>query len=120
MAKETNTQDLQIELLKSQVENLTSKIVKPKNSEEEYQERVTKYESKQAERDVLLVKIEQRRMEIMMMPELMGKARMDEAILLESFERRALNIQKTNPNFAVVLQNAFKRKIRDIQKDTNR
>lgn len=119
MAKESNEQ-LQIELLKAQVENLIGKITKPKNTEEEFAERCAKYDAKQAERNELKRQIDQRRLELMMLPELMGKARMDEVILLESWERRAKSIEKSNPSFAIQLMNQYKRKMREIKNDSMR
>jgi len=114
------TESLEVELLKEKVENLKSKIEKPKTSEELFQERVQKYESSQKERDTLKSQIEKRRLEIMQEPELLGKARWDEVILLESWERRAKNVEKIDPNFAIILRNNIARKKRDIKTDTSR
>jgi len=116
MAKES----LEMELLRAKIDLLESKVTKPQTAEEDYQKREALYESKAGERLELTHAIERRRLEIMMMPELMGKARMDEVILLESWERRAKSIEKSNPNFSIKLMNEFKRKIRDIKQDVFR
>ena len=120
MAKEQSNQELQIELLKAQIENLSQKVTKPQTSEEAYQRRVEQYDAMEAKRNELRAQIDKRRMEIMLMPELMGKARMDEVILLESWERRAKLVEKSNPHFSAFLRNQYQRKIRDIKNDVLR
>lgn len=120
MAKDTTNQDLQIELLKAQLENLSAKMSKPQTQEEAFHLRQEQYEAKAEYRELLKKKIEQRRMEIMMRPDLMGKARMDEVILLESWERRAEDLKEKNPHFAAFLKGQFERKLKDIKQDTLR
>ena len=122
MAKEVKEpqENLELELLKAKLALLETKVTKPQTAEEDYAKREALYDSKASEREALRQRIEARRMEIMMMPELMGKARMDEVILLESWERRSKSLEKTNPNFSIILMNEFKRKIRDIKQDVLR
>lgn len=120
MAKEQNAQDLQIELLKAQLENLNNKVSKPQTTEEMYQARCDRYDALESKRNELRASIDKRRMEIMLMPELLGKARMDEVILLESWERRAASLEKSNPAFSDYLKGMFKRKLRDIKQDSLR
>lgn len=118
MSKEKSTnQELEIELLKEQLKNLSSQVSKPKTSEEEFQERVAKYEAKQAERDSLKQEIEKRKMEIWAAN---PKMRQEEVILMESWERRAKAIEKSNPNFAAQLRNQMKLKVKEVNEDTFR
>lgn len=119
-SKEQTTQDLQIALLQAQLETLTAKIVKPQSKEEEYQARSAMYDAKKAEREALKAQIANRRMEIMQMPELLGKARMDEVIMLESWERLSKEFETLDPNYSIILMNNFKQKVRDIARDIMR
>lgn len=119
MAKQQE-QNTELELLKAKLELLEGKVTKHKTSEEEFHARVAKYEASKEQREALKAQIEKRRLEIMQLPELMGKARLDEVILLEAWERRAKDIESTNPSFAERLRYEFKKKVRDIQKDPMR
>lgn len=122
MAKETkekSSQELQIELLQAQMENLAGKVSKPQSQEEAYQARQALYDSKKAERDALKLVIDNRRMEIMMMPNLMGKAKLPDAIILESWERRANQLKEVDPEQSAKLMAQFNRRIYEIIRASN-
>lgn len=116
-AKETQVKDLQVELLNEKLKNLEAQVTKPKTTEEQFQERVARYESKQAERDELKAKIEQRKMQIWQEN---PRMRSDEVQLIESWERRAKEIEASNPEFAKRLRYEIKRKIKEVNEDLNR
>lgn len=119
MAKEKTSQELQIELLTEKLENLSSKVSKPQSQEEAYQVRQALYDSKKAERDALKLAIDNRRMEIMMRPDLMGKAKLSDVMILESWERRAKTLAESDPEQSAKLMAQFNRRVREIIRATN-
>jgi hypothetical protein len=118
MSKEQKSnQELQIEVLTAKLENLSSKVTKAKTSEEEFQERLAKYEASKPKRDALKADIEKRRMEIWSQN---PKMKQEEVILMESWERRAKSIEATDPEFAGKLKGQMKAKVKEVNEDMNR
>jgi len=116
MAKQEN-RDLELELLKAKLELVEGKVTKPKTSEEEFQERLAKYEASKPAREELTAKIEARRMELMYKH---PKARIDEIIVLEAWERRIEQTKKSDANFSNRLKYEYQRKINEINTDYTR
>lgn len=115
MAKEER--NIELELLREQMKNLQAQVQKPKSSEEAFQERLAKYESKVQEREELRQQIEKRRMEIWAQN---PRMRQDEVLLIEAWERRIKQTEKSNPGFAQQLKAHMKIKIDEVNKDPNR
>jgi hypothetical protein len=106
-----NDRDLELELLKAEMELLKGKVTKPKNSEEEFLERVARYEANKEAREIMQKEIEQRRMELQQQ---LQKARYSEIVTLEAWDRRAKDVEKANPGYATRLRNEYKMKVREI------
>lgn len=115
--KKQDEQSLEMQLLLEKIKNLESKVTKPKTSEEDYQERVNKYEAGQEARDKLKAEIEARRMQIWQEN---PKMRQDEVILMEAWERRAKAVAETNPGFAAQLKAQMKLKIKEVNEAYDR
>ena len=115
MAKEQATENVEMGLLKAKLQLLEGKISKPQSSEDAFQAREAAYDSKRQEREELKLKIEKRRTEIMLMPELGGKAKLEDIVKLEAWERRSKELEKSNPAYSKLLMNEFKRKIKEIK-----
>lgn len=120
MSKKEKSQEveaLEVQLLLEKIKNLEAKVTKPKTSDEEFQERLAKYESSKEQREQLKAEIEKRRMEIWSVN---PKMRQDEVILMEAWERRAKAVKSSDPNFAIQLENQMKRKVKEVNEDYNR
>lgn len=113
--QEQSLESSQIETLKAQIELMQSKMSKPKTAQEEFEAREALYEARKSEREALQAQIDARRLEILSDPAFAGKCRMDDAIILEAWERRSKALEKTNSNHSIMLMNEFKRKSRDIK-----
>jgi hypothetical protein len=108
---------LEMQLLMEKVKNLESKVTKPQTSDEEYQERLAKYEVSKGQREELKAQIESRKMEIWQQN---PKMRQDEVILMEAWERRAKSIEATNPDFAKQLKHQMKLKVKEVNEAYDR
>lgn len=111
------TRNVEMELLQEKLKNLEAKVTKPKTTEEEFQERVAKYESSKAMRDEEKAKIEKRQMELWQQH---PKAKQHEIVLFEAWERRANQVEKSNPEFASKLRRNMKRKVKEINEAYDR
>lgn len=111
MAKEQteNEKNLEVELLKQKLKNLEQLLVQPKNAQEEYQERVAKYEAEQGKRDKMKKEIEKNRMELWAQN---PRARQDEIVVLEAWIRKAATT--TDPEYKARLEQAIKAKFKEI------
>lgn len=118
MAKETVTkesnQDLEMQLMREKLKNLESQLTKPKTSEEQFQERLARYEANKEKREAQKLEIEKRKMQIW---QANPRMRQDEVMLIESWERRIEETKESNPHFASMLKHRIKEKIKEVNED---
>lgn len=114
MSKEKTNRDLELELLQEKLKNLEQRVTKPKNSQEEYEERLAKYDANKDKREALKQVINQRRMELQQQN---PKAKWAEIEIIEAWERRSEELKATDPAGSQMFKNQIKRKLKEINSD---
>lgn len=111
-------QNLELELLKAQLETLKAQVGHKKDAQQEYQERLARYEANKEYREKLKADIERRRMEIW---QANPRLKSDEVAVIEGLERRSKQAQAAGDlNAKAKFDHAIKMKLKEVAEDITR